>query len=67
MLAFDQFYIMTSGGPRGRTFTAVYWIYQNSFVSFRLGYGAALSIVLTLIIFVFATLQVGLTARSEAQ
>jgi multiple sugar transport system permease protein len=67
MLAFDQFYIMTSGGPRGQTFTAVYWIYQNSFVSFRLGYGAALSIVLTLIIFVFATLQVGLTARSEAQ
>jgi multiple sugar transport system permease protein len=67
MLAFDQFYIMTSGGPRGQTFTAVYWIYQNSFVSFRLGYGAALSIVLTLIIFAFATLQVGLTARSEAR
>jgi multiple sugar transport system permease protein len=65
MLAFDQFYIMTSGGPRGQTFTAVYWIYQNSFVSFRLGYGAALSIVLTLIIFVFSTLQIGLTARSE--
>jgi multiple sugar transport system permease protein len=41
MLAFDQFYIMTSGGPRGQTFTAVYWIYQNSFISFKLGYGAA--------------------------
>ena len=27
MLAFDQFYIMTSGGPRGQRFTAVYWIY----------------------------------------
>ncbi len=67
MLAFDQFYIMTSGGPRGETFTAVYWIYQNSFVSFRLGYGAALSIVLTLIILVFLTLQIALTARSEAR
>jgi len=67
MLAFDQFYIMTSGGPRGQTFTAVYWIYQNSFVSFRLGYGAALSIALTLIILVFSTLQIGLTARSEAR
>lgn len=65
MLAFDQFYIMTSGGPRGQTFTAVYWIYQNSFVSFRLGYGAALSIVLTLIILVFASLQIALTARGE--
>jgi multiple sugar transport system permease protein len=67
MLAFDQFYIMTSGGPRGQTFTAVYWIYQNSFVSFRLGYGAALSIVLTLIILAFSTLQIALTARGEAQ
>ena len=66
MLAFDQFYIMTSGGPQGQTFTAVYWIYQNSFVSFRLGYGAALSIVLTLIILAFSTLQIALTARSEA-
>ena len=67
MLAFDQFYIMTSGGPRGQTFTAVYWIYQNSFVSFKLGYGAALSIVLTLIILVFSTLQITLTARGEAK
>jgi multiple sugar transport system permease protein len=67
MLAFDQFYIMTTGGPRGQTFTAVYSIYQNSFVSFRLGYGAALSIVLTLIILVFSTLQIVLTARSEAR
>ncbi len=65
MLAFDQFYIMTSGGPRGQTFTAVYWIYQSSFVSFKLGYGAALSIVLTLIILVFSSLQIVLTARSE--
>ncbi len=65
MLAFDQFYIMTSGGPRGETFTAVYWIYQNSFVSFKLGYGAALSIVLTLIILLFSTLQIALTARGE--
>jgi multiple sugar transport system permease protein len=64
MLAFDQFYIMTSGGPRGQTFTAVYWIYQNSFISFRLGYGAALSIVLTLIILVFSTMQLAITARS---
>jgi multiple sugar transport system permease protein len=64
MLAFDQFYIMTSGGPRGQTFTAVYWIYQNSFISFRLGYGAALSVVLTLIILIFSTTQIALTART---
>jgi multiple sugar transport system permease protein len=66
MLAFDQFYIMTSGAPRGQTFTAVYWIYQNSFVRFRLGYGAALSVVLTLIILVFSALQIALSRPREA-
>jgi len=29
-----------------QTFTSVYWIYQNSFIYFKQGYGAALSIVL---------------------
>ena len=66
MLAFDQFYIMTSGAPRGQTFTAVYWIYQNSFVSFKLGYSSALSVVLTLVILVLSALQIALTVRSEA-
>ena len=54
MLAVDQFIIMTGGNPRGQTFTSVYWIYQNSFVFFKLGYGSALSVILMLIIFGFA-------------
>jgi multiple sugar transport system permease protein len=65
MLAFDQFYIMTGGGPRGQTFTAVYWVYQNSFVYFKLGYGAALSIILALIILVGSTFQVWLNRRQQ--
>jgi len=64
MLAFEQFYIMTGGNPRGQTFTSVYWIYQNSFISFKLGYGAALSIILTLIVLVFSSIQVLLSNRS---
>ncbi|MFM7582579.1 MAG: carbohydrate ABC transporter permease, partial [Caldilinea sp.] len=32
-LAFDQFYIMTRGGPQNQTITAVYWIFHNSFSS----------------------------------
>jgi multiple sugar transport system permease protein len=67
MLAFEQFYIMTGGNPRGQTFTSVYWIYQNSFISFKLGYGAALSIILTVIVLVFSTLQVILSNRSPSQ
>ena len=63
MLAFDQFYIMTGGAPRGETFTTVYWIYQNSFIYFKLGYGAALSLVLMLIIFVASGIHIYLTRR----
>jgi multiple sugar transport system permease protein len=61
MVAFDQFYIMTAGGPRTDTFTSVYWMYQNSFIYFKLGYGSALAIILTLIIFAGAAAQVILT------
>jgi multiple sugar transport system permease protein len=63
MLAFDQFYIMTGGGPRGQTFTSVYFVYQNSFVFFKLGYGAALSIILGSIIFAASAAQFWLSQR----
>jgi multiple sugar transport system permease protein len=66
MLAFDQFYIITGGNPRGQTFTSVYWIYQNSFIFFKLGYGATLSIILMVIILAGAAAQIALTARRAA-
>jgi multiple sugar transport system permease protein len=56
-LAFDPFYIMTSGGPNNQTVTVVYWIYDMSFTYFRLGYGAALSMVLLLILLVISAVQ----------
>ncbi len=49
-LAFDQFYIMTRGGPQNQTITTVYWIFNNSFTYFKMGYGAALSLVLLVIL-----------------
>ncbi|MEZ5670514.1 MAG: sugar ABC transporter permease [Alphaproteobacteria bacterium] len=64
MLAFDQFYLMTGGGPRGQTFTSVYWIYQTSFVRFDLGYGSALSVILMLIIMAGTAVQLWLARRS---
>jgi multiple sugar transport system permease protein len=59
-LAFDQFYIMTSGGPRNQTITVVYWIFNNSFTYFNMGYGAALSIVLLLILVTLSVVQLRL-------
>ncbi len=63
ILAFDQFYIMTRGGPRNQTITVVYWIFNNSFTYFKMGYGAALSIVLLGFLVILSMLQLRLLHR----
>jgi multiple sugar transport system permease protein len=66
LLAFDQFYIMTAGQPFNQTATAVYFIYLNSFPYLRLGYGAALSLVVAAIVLAFTVVQLFLSRRSHA-
>jgi multiple sugar transport system permease protein len=66
LLAFDQFYIMTAGQPLNETATSVFYVYLNSFPYLKLGYGAALSMVLALTILAFTVVQLVLTRRSEA-
>lgn len=66
MLAFDQFYIILNGGPSNQTVTAVYKIFNESFVSFRLGYGAALSVVLLLILLALSVIQLRLLREKGA-
>jgi multiple sugar transport system permease protein len=46
LLAFDQFFILTKGGPDNTTITIVQLIYREAFVRQNLGTAAALSIVL---------------------
>ena len=65
MLAFDQFYIIADGGPHNSTITAVYWIFSQSFVSFHLGYGAALSMVLLVILLAISVVQLRLLRTPE--
>jgi multiple sugar transport system permease protein len=66
LLAFDQFYIMTAGQPFNETATAVFYVYLNSFPYLRLGYGAALSLILAGIVLAFTIVQLVLTRRSHA-
>ena len=56
-LAFEQFFVMTRGGPFNSTITVVHWIYRASFTYFKLGYGAAMSVVLLLILLLLSALQ----------
>ena len=65
LLAFDQFFIMTGGGPSNSTITAVYSIYRNSFISFKLGYGAALSVFLMVILAIVSAIQMLLLRNTD--
>jgi multiple sugar transport system permease protein len=67
ILAFDQFYIMTSGGPQNKMISVVYYIFNQSFVSFNLGYGAALSIVLLAILVALSVVQLWLLRVRDDQ
>lgn len=57
VLAFEQFRIMTKGGPSSSTQTAVFYIYETSFKNFKFGYGAAMSIILLVILAVLSYFQ----------
>jgi multiple sugar transport system permease protein len=66
LLAFDQFYLMTAGQPRNLTATSVFYVYLNSFPYLKLGYGAALSLVLAAIVLVFTVTQLFLARQSHS-
>jgi multiple sugar transport system permease protein len=56
-LAFDQFFILTQGGPDGSTVTVVYLIYRAAFIDFDLGYSAALSVILMVVLLLLTIVQ----------
>jgi multiple sugar transport system permease protein len=65
LLAFDQFYIMTAGQPFNETATAVFYVYLNSFPYLKLGYGAALSLLIAGVVLLFTIVQLTITRRSR--
>jgi multiple sugar transport system permease protein len=56
-LAFDQFFILTQGGPDNRTIPVVYLIYRAGFIDFNLGYSAAMSIALMVVLLALTAVQ----------
>ncbi len=63
-LAFDQFYILTQGGPQNQTITLVYWIVNTAFISFKVGYSTTISIVLLFILVALNGVQLFLLRES---
>ena len=64
-LAFEQFFVMTRGGPFNSTISVVHWIYRASFTYFKLGYGAAMSVLLLLILLALSVLQMYLLREDD--
>ncbi|MCX4750020.1 sugar ABC transporter permease [Kitasatospora sp. NBC_01287] len=64
--AFTQFYEMSHGGPAYSTTTLSYLLYQEAFVFFDTGYGAALAVVLFIVTAAFTLLQRRLGDRLAA-
>lgn len=56
-LAFNQFFILTQGGPGTSTFTVVMWIYQTAFVQLHVGAAAAMSVVLVAVVGLISFVQ----------
>jgi multiple sugar transport system permease protein len=60
MKAFTQVFVMTQGGPPGpggATTTIVYWIYQQAFVYFKMGYASALAYTTFFLLFAVSFMQ----------
>ena len=54
---FGAVFLLTGGGPVRATTTVVYYVWQSAFMTYRMGFGAAASIVLFVVILIVALLQ----------
>jgi multiple sugar transport system permease protein len=63
LLAFDQFFILTRGGPDGSTVSVVMVIYREAFTKFDLGYAAAISVVVLVVLVAVNVLQLRVIGR----
>lgn len=62
---FGQIFVLTRGGPGNATLVPSYFAYQNFFEKAQVGYGAAISTVLAVIIVLLSVAFLRLQARGE--
>lgn len=54
---YGQPFIMTAGGPGRESYTVIFYLYEIAWRAFRMGYGAAVAVVLAIIMAVLTTAQ----------
>lgn len=57
---------MTQGGPVNSTLSVVFYLYQQGFRWWRMGYASSIAFMLFFIIFLLAMLQMAARRRQEA-
>jgi multiple sugar transport system permease protein len=63
LLAFDQFYILTGGGPDNSTTSVVMVIVREAFIRFDLGSAAAISVVVLAVLVLLNVVQLSILRR----
>lgn len=63
--AFDVIYVMTGGGPGFSTTVLIQYVFRSAFIDARMGYAAALGLVLVAILLVFTLLRQRATKKAE--
>jgi len=64
---FAEVFVMTGGGPLHSTTTIVYYLYEEAFYRFHMGYASAVAYLLFAITLVLAWAQMRLVAQREGQ
>jgi multiple sugar transport system permease protein len=66
LLAFDQFYVLTHGGPQNSTLTVVLAVYNKAFQSYRLGSAAAEAVAILVVLVLVNVIQLRLLRDRES-
>jgi len=63
---FDHIYLMTGGGPENGTLVLAFYIYEQAFEFFNVGYASALAMIMFAIVLVLALVQIMLRQKGSA-
>lgn len=63
---FDHIYLMTGGGPENGTLVLAFYIYQQAFEFFEIGYASALAMIMFAIVLALTIVQVMLRQKGSS-
>jgi len=65
MRIFSQVYMMTNGGPAGSSVSVIHYIYTTAIIQLKLGYAAAVSLMLFVVILIVTFIQQRLIREND--